>query len=84
MQSEMQKWKFYSYFQVPKVGLLQNYKEAMVYLSPRNGYEPYIIQDKIHVRLPTSDLGKSSQWPLGHWAQMEFYEKIDVDGSYRP
>ena len=25
MQEEMQKWKFYSYFQVPKVGLLQLY-----------------------------------------------------------
>ena len=37
-----------------------NYEEAMVDLSPRNGYEPYIIRDKIHVRLPSNDLGKSS------------------------
>ena len=37
-----------------------NYKEAMVDLSPKNGYEPYIIRDKIHVRLPSKDLGKSS------------------------
>ena len=33
-----------------------NYKEVMVDLSPRNGYEPYIIRDKIHVRLPSKDL----------------------------
>ena len=52
-----------------------NYKEAMVNPSPRNGYEPYIILDKIHVWLPSGDLGKLSRWPLGRWEQMEFYEK---------
>jgi len=57
-----------------------NYEEAMVDLSPRNGYEPYIILDKIHVWLPSGDLGRSSRWPPGHCEQMEFYEKIDADG----
>ena len=60
-----------------------NYEEVMVNLSPRNGYEPYIIRDKIHVRLPSGDLGQSFRWPPGRCAQMEFYEKIDVDGDNR-
>ena len=57
-----------------------NCKEAMVDLSPRNGYEPYKILDTIHVWLPSGDLGKSSRWTPGHYEQMEFYEKIDADG----
>ena len=56
------------------------YEEAMVELSPRNVHEPYIILDKIHVWLPSGDLGRSSRWPQGRYEQMEFYEKIDADG----
>ena len=37
-----------------------NYEEEMVDLSPRNDYESCIIRDKIHVRLPSNDLDKSS------------------------
>ena len=37
-----------------------NCEEEMVDLSPRNDYESCMIQDKIHVRLPSNDLGKSS------------------------
>ena len=33
-----------------------NYEEAMVDLVPKNGYEPYIIQNKIHVQLQSNDL----------------------------
>ena len=33
-----------------------DYKEAMVDPSPKNGYEPYIIRDRIHVCLPSGDL----------------------------
>ena len=34
-----------------------NYKEEMVNLSPRNGFESFMIRNKIHVRLPDIDLG---------------------------
>ena len=34
MQNEMQKWKFYSYFQVPKAGLLQLYIAAASIANP--------------------------------------------------
>jgi hypothetical protein len=37
-----------------------NYEEEMVDLSPRNDYESYMIRDKIHVRLPSNDLERSS------------------------
>jgi hypothetical protein len=37
-----------------------NYEEEMVDLSPRNDYESYMILDKIHVRLPSNDLERSS------------------------
>ena len=34
-----------------------NYEEEMVDLSPRNGYESFVIRNKIHIRLPGIDLG---------------------------
>jgi hypothetical protein len=34
-----------------------NYEEEMVDLSPRNGYESFMIRNKIHIRLPGIDLG---------------------------
>ena len=34
-----------------------NYEEEMVDLSPRNGYESLVIRNKIHIRLPSIDLG---------------------------
>ena len=34
-----------------------NYEEEMEVLSPRNGYESFMIQNKIYVRLPGNDLG---------------------------
>ena len=34
-----------------------NYEEEMVDLSPRNGYESFMIRNKIHIRLPGVDLG---------------------------
>ena len=51
----------------------------MTNLSPRNDYESYMIRDKIHVRLPSNDLGRSSWWHPGSQKNMEFYEKIDTD-----
>ena len=56
-----------------------DYKEAMVDPSPRNGYEPYIIRDRIHVCLPSGDLGKSSGWHA-HRRRANGYYKIDVNG----